>query len=58
MLALWTATTLSRLLAVAYWNANSATLLDACSVINLIDWTTPGTIVCSIPEYSPNKNKL
>jgi hypothetical protein len=36
--------TFSRLFNEAYLNANSATRLDACSVINLILCTTPLTI--------------
>lgn len=44
MLALWTAVMCDLPLAIAYSNANFATLLEACSVMSFILCTTPGTI--------------
>ena len=51
MFALWIAVTFRRPWRRAWPNANSAMRVDARAVITFRLSTTPGTIVCSRPEY-------
>mmetsp|Transcript_40831 Transcript_40831/g.161739 ORF Transcript_40831/g.161739 Transcript_40831/m.161739 type:complete len:203 (+) Transcript_40831:1404-2012(+) len=54
MLALCTAVTFLRLFLSAYWNAYSAIRIDFSRDMIFKLSTTPGTVSCSRPEYSPS----